>query len=198
VEERDLDPDPIRQLDAWLAEAAAAGLVFPEAAALATADAAGRPSARMVLLKGVDEQGLCFYTNRESRKARELAANPYAALVLYWQPLDRQVRVEGRVEQLDDEASLAYFRQRPLGSRLAAWASPQSQPIADREELERRYAEAESRFAGEAEVPLPPFWGGYRIVPDVVELWHGRQNRLHDRIRYDRAGDAWRRARLAP
>jgi pyridoxamine 5'-phosphate oxidase len=198
VEERDLDSDPIRQLDAWLAEAAAAGLVFPEAAALATADAAGRPSARMVLLKGVDEQGLCFYTNRESRKAGELAANPYAALVLYWQPLDRQVRVEGRVEQLDDEASLAYFRQRPLGSRLAAWASPQSQPIAGREELERRYAEAESRFAGEAEVPLPPFWGGYRIVPDVVELWHGRQNRLHDRIRYDRAGDAWRRARLAP
>jgi pyridoxamine 5'-phosphate oxidase len=198
VEERDLDPDPIRQLDAWLAEAAAAGLVFPEAAALATADAAGRPSARMVLLKGVDEQGLCFYTNRESRKAGELAANPYAALVLYWQPLDRQVRVEGRVEQLDDEASLAYFRQRPLGSRLAAWASPQSQPIAGREELERRYAEAESRFAGEADVPLPPFWGGYRLVPDVVELWHGRQNRLHDRIRYDRAGDAWRRARLAP
>jgi pyridoxamine 5'-phosphate oxidase len=198
VEERDLDSDPIRQLDAWLAEAAAAGLVFPEAAALATADAAGRPSARMVLLKGVDEQGLCFYTNRESRKAGELAANPYAALVLYWQPLDRQVRVEGRVEQLDDEASLAYFRQRPLGSRLAAWASPQSQPIADREELERRYAEAESRFAGEADVPLPPFWGGYRLVPDVVELWHGRQNRLHDRIRYDRAGDAWRRARLAP
>jgi pyridoxamine 5'-phosphate oxidase len=198
VEERDLDSDPIRQLDAWLAEAAAAGLVFPEAAALATADAAGRPSARMVLLKGVDEQGLCFYTNRESRKAGELAANPYAALVLYWQPLDRQVRVEGRVEQLDDEASLAYFRQRPLGSRLAAWASPQSQPIAGREELERRYAEAESRFAGEADVPLPPFWGGYRLVPDVVELWHGRQNRLHDRIRYDRAGDAWRRARLAP
>jgi pyridoxamine 5'-phosphate oxidase len=198
VEERDLDSDPIRQLDAWLAEAAAAGLVFPEAAALATADAAGRPSARMVLLKGVDEQGLCFYTNRESRKAGELAANPYAALVLYWQPLDRQVRVEGRVEPLDDEASLAYFRQRPLGSRLAAWASPQSQPIAGREELERRYAEAESRFAGEADVPLPPFWGGYRLVPDVVELWHGRQNRLHDRIRYDRAGDAWRRARLAP
>jgi pyridoxamine 5'-phosphate oxidase len=198
VEERDLDSDPIRQLDAWLAEAAAAGLVFPEAAALATADAAGRPSARMVLLKGVDEQGLCFYTNRESRKAGELAANPYAALVLYWQPLDRQVRVEGRVEQLDDEASLAYFRQRPHGSRLAAWASPQSQPIAGREELERRYAEAESRFAGEADVPLPPFWGGYRLVPDVVELWHGRQNRLHDRIRYDRAGDAWRRARLAP
>jgi pyridoxamine 5'-phosphate oxidase len=198
VDESDLDADPTRQLAAWLEDATAAGLAFPEATALATVDAAGRPSARMVLLKGVDGRGLSFFTNRESRKAGDLAVNPYAALVLYWQPLDRQVRVEGRVEQLDDEASLAYFRQRPLGSRLAAWASPQSQPIANREELERRYAEAESRFAGEAEVPLPPFWGGYRLVPDVVELWHGRQNRLHDRIRYDRAGDAWRRARLAP
>jgi pyridoxamine 5'-phosphate oxidase len=198
VDESDLDADPTRQLAAWLEDATAAGLAFPEATALATVDAAGRPSARMVLLKGVDGRGLSFFTNRESRKAGDLAVNPYAALVLYWQPLDRQVRVEGSVEALDDDASFAYFRSRPLGSRFAAWASPQSRPIAAREELEQRYAAVEERFADTPEVPLPPFWGGYRVVPDAFEFWHGRQNRLHDRVRYERAEDGWRRMRLAP
>jgi pyridoxamine 5'-phosphate oxidase len=198
VEEHELDPDPIRQVAAWLEEARAAGIALPEATTLATADAEGRPSARMVLLKGVDERGLSFFTNRESRKAEELARNPRAALVLYWQPLHRQVRVEGRVEPIDDEESLAYFRTRPRGSRLAAWASPQSRPLGDRAELEGRYRAVEERFGGVEELPLPPFWGGYRVVPDAVELWHGRENRLHDRVRYERSGGGWIRGRLAP
>jgi pyridoxamine 5'-phosphate oxidase len=146
----------------------------------------------------VDERGLSFFTNRESRKADELARNPRAALVLYWQPLHRQVRVEGRVEPIGDEESLAYFRTRPRGSRLAAWASPQSRPLGDRAELEGRYRAVEERFGGVEELPLPPFWGGYRVVPDAVELWHGRENRLHDRVRYERSGGGWIRGRLAP
>ena len=194
----DLDADPVRQLAAWLDEAQAAGIALPEATALATATPDGRPSVRMVLLRGISDDGLAFYTNRESRKALELAANPHAALVLYWQPLDRQARAEGTVEPLDDTASDAYFRTRPRGSRLAAWASPQSRRIDGREELERRYADVEERFAGEDEVPLPPFWGGYRLVPSVLELWHGRANRLHDRVRYERGPDGWSRFRLAP
>jgi pyridoxamine 5'-phosphate oxidase len=198
VEEHELDPDPIRQVAAWLDDARAAGIALPEAMTLATADAEGRPSARMVLLKGVDERGLSFFTNRESRKADELARNPRAALVLYWQPLHRQVRVEGRVEPIDDEESLAYFHTRPRGSRLAAWASPQSRPLGDRAELEGRYRAVEERFGGVEELPLPPFWGGYRVVPDAVELWHGRENRLHDRIRYERSDGRWVRGRLAP
>lgn len=193
----DLDPDPVRQFAAWLGDARAAGIEHAEATALATADAAGRPSARMVLLKGADERGFSFFTNRESRKAAELAANPRAALVFHWQPLRRQVRVEGRVELIGDEESLAYFRTRPLGSRLAAWASPQSRPLADRAELERRYEEAAARF-GDGDPPLPPFWGGYRVVPDALEFWQGRESRLHDRVRYERRGDGWTRRRLAP
>lgn len=169
MDESELDPDPLRQLAAWLDDARAAGLVFPEAMTLATADAEGRPSARMVLLKGLDERGLAFFTSRESRKAAELAARPWAALVFYWQPLDRQVRVEGTVEPLGEAESAAYFRTRPRGSRLAAWASPQSRPLSGRDELERLYAETEERFAG-VEPPLPPFWGGYRVVPAAVEL----------------------------
>jgi pyridoxamine 5'-phosphate oxidase len=198
VDLRDLDTDPVRQLAAWLDEARAAGIALPEATALATATPDGRPSVRMVLLRGISDDGLAFYTNRESRKALEVAANPHAALVCYWQQLDRQARAEGTVDRLDDTASDAYFRTRPRGSRLAAWASPQSQRIDGREELERRYADVEKRFAGEDEVPLPPFWGGYRLVPSVVELWHGRANRLHDRVRYERGPDGWSRFRLAP
>ena len=193
----ELDPDPIRQVETWLAEARAAGLELPEAMTLATADTAGRPSARMVLLKGIDGRGFAFFTNRESRKAAEVAANPYAALVFHWQPLHRQVRVEGTVEALDDEESYAYFRTRPLGSRLAAWASPQSRPLAGRAELEALYEEAEARFAG-LEPPLPPFWGGYRVLAEAVELWQGRENRLHDRVRYELREGAWARRRLAP
>lgn len=194
-----LDPDPLAVLESWLAEAREAGLHEPEAAALATATAEGVPSVRMVLVRGIDENGLRFYTNYESRKAGELALNPVAALVLYWpQPLERQVRVEGPVERLDEASSLAYFASRPRGSRIGAWASPQSRPVADRDALDRLYREAEERFAGDDEIPLPPDWGGYRLVPVAVELWRSRPNRFHDRARYTRADLVWSRVRLAP
>lgn len=197
MDERELPSDPLRAARAWLAEAEAAGVAAPETMTLATAGADGAPSARMVLLKGVDDRGFLFFTNRESRKGRELDANPRAALVLYWQPLGRQVRAEGRVERLSDEESTAYFRTRPRGSRIAAWASPQSRPLADRAELEALVAAADAAHPGE-DVPLPPFWGGYLVVPDAVELWEHRPSRLHDRIRWERTPDGWRRARLAP
>jgi pyridoxamine 5'-phosphate oxidase len=198
LDERDPDPDPLALLTAWLAEAAASDLVHPDAMTLATVDSGGRPSARMVLLRGVDARGLVFYTNRESAKAGDLARNPRAALVLYWQPLERQVRVEGAVELVGDADSAAYFATRPRGSQVAAWASPQSQPLVGRDVLERRYAEVEARFAN-GDVPLPPFWGGYRVVPDGVEFWQARPNRLHDRDRYDRRDDGtWVRSLLSP
>lgn len=195
----DLDPDPHVQFERWFAEASAAGVPYPEQMALATAAADGAPSVRMVLLKGHDPRGFVFYTNRESRKAVELEANPRAAIVLHWELQDRQVRVEGTVVRVDDDESFAYFRTRPRGSRLGAWASPQSRPLASRDELLRRYADVERRFAGEEEVPLPPFWGGYRIVPDTIEFWQGQQSRLHDRVLYTRAADGgWQRRRLGP
>ena len=175
---------------------AAAAVDMPEATALATATPDGRPSVRMVLLKGADERGFAFFTNYESRKGRELADNPRAALLFHWQPLGRQVRVEGGVERVDAAESEAYFRTRPLGSRLAAWASPQSRPLADRAELERLYADAAERF-GE-DVPLPPNWGGFRLVPDVYEFWQHGDDRLHDRVRYERDATGWSRTRLAP
>ena len=190
-----LDPDPLRQFERWIADAAAA-VDVPEAAALATSTPDGRPSARMVLLKGSDERGFAFFTNYESRKARELAVNPRAALLFHWPPLGRQVRVEGGVGRVDAAESEAYFRTRPLASRLAAWASPQSRPLADRAELERLYADAAERFG--ADVPLPPSWGGFRLVPDAYEFWQHGDDRLHDRIRYEREGNAWKRERLAP
>jgi pyridoxamine 5'-phosphate oxidase len=196
MEERDLDPDPLRQFERWFEEAREAALEAPDAMTLATATADGRPSARMVLLKGADEGGFAFHTNWESRKGDELAANPRAALLFYWQPLGRQVRVEGLVERVETEASEAYFRTRPLRSRLAAWASPQSRPLADRAELERLYAEAVERF-GE-NVPLPPHWGGFRVVPEAYEFWQHGDDRLHDRVRYERDGGGWSRTRLAP
>ncbi|MFL6236745.1 MAG: pyridoxamine 5'-phosphate oxidase [Thermoanaerobaculia bacterium] len=197
LSEGDLAADPIAQLRVWLDQARDA---YPEeftAMTLATADREGGPSARVVLLKGLDERGLVFYTNYDSRKGRELAENPRAALVFYWPALDRQVRVEGTVERASREESEAYFLSRPLGSRLGAWASPQSRPIPGREDLERRLREAEERF-GE-EVPLPESWGGYRVRPEAVEFWQGRPSRLHDRLRYSlSAGGGWRIERLAP
>ena len=192
-----LDPDPLRQFQAWFAEAAAAGIPAPESMALATATADGRPAVRMVLLKHAGEDGFGFYTNLESRKAEELAANPHAALLAYWQSLGRQVRIEGPVESVPHQAAVTYFASRPRESRLAAWASPQSRPIADRAELERLVEEAQTRFA-DADVPLPEHWGGYRLRPDVYEFWQHGDDRLHDRVRYLRDGAGWRRERLAP
>ena len=194
--EETLARDPLAQFLAWFEEARAT-VEQPDAVALATATADGRPSVRMVLLKRADEDGFGFHTNLESRKARELAANPRAALLCHWQPLGRQVRVEGAVRLTPAIESEEYFRTRPVGSRLAAWASPQSRPLADREELERLYADAAARFPGD-EVPLPPHWGGFRLVPDAYEFWQHGEHRLHDRLLYERSGDGWCRQRLAP
>jgi pyridoxamine 5'-phosphate oxidase len=194
-----LGSDPHAVLARWLAEARAAELFEPEAAALATATADGRPSARMVLVRGVDEGDLRFYTNHESRKAAELAANPHSALVFHWgPPLRRQARIEGTVTRLGEDEAVAYFETRDRESRIGAWASPQSRPLANRSELELRVADAEARFAGETEIALPPFWGGYRVVADAVELWQNRPSRLHDRVRFERSTTGWRRTRLAP
>ncbi len=195
VDLQDLDPDPIAALRDWLREAEGAPL--SEAMTLATATAAGRPSARMVLLRGLDERGLFFFTNRRSRKGAELSENPRAALVFHWPELGRQVRVEGHVEEVEPEVSATYWESRPRGSRIAAWVSPQSELIEGRAELDARYAEAEARF-GDGSVPLPDFWGGYRVVPETFEFWSHRENRLHDRIRYLRTPDGWTRDRLAP
>jgi pyridoxamine 5'-phosphate oxidase len=197
VDKRDLDRDPLRQFQTWFGEAAEAGVEVPEAMALATATPDGRPSARMVLLKAADERGFAFHTNYESRKGEELAANPRAALLFHWRPAGRQVRVEGPVERVPAEESEAYFRTRPTGSRLAAWASPQSRPLPARAELDRLYEDAAARFPGE-EVPLPPYWGGFRLVPEAYEFWQHRENRLHDRVRYERDAAGWKRLRLAP
>ena len=194
-----LDADPLVVLRRWLDEARVAALHEPDAMALATSTPSGKPSVRMVLLRGLDERGLGFFTNYESRKAEELAANPEAAVVLNWgPPLRRQVRVEGGVERLTEDESREYFWTRTRESRLGAWASPQSRPLADRSELDRRYDAVAERFADVDDIPLPAFWGGYRLLPQAVELWQNRPNRLHDRARYERVASGWRRTRLAP
>jgi pyridoxamine 5'-phosphate oxidase len=195
--EAGVDPDPIRQFEAWLAQAIAAGMPEPHSMTLATSTPDGAVSARIVLLRGIDQRGFVHYTNYDSHKGRDLAANPRAALVFHWVPMERQVRVEGTVERVSTEESEAYFRTRPLGSRLGAWASPQSEVIDSREVLDREWARVDAAYPGE-EIPLPPFWGGYRVVPAELEFWQGRRNRLHDRLRYRRGPTGWVLERLAP
>jgi len=192
----DLDEDPIAQFAAWF-ERAAREAPLPDAMTLATVDAAGEPDARMVLLKGVDAEGFRFFTNYESAKAGQLAAGGAGALVVYWRELDRQVRVRGTVERLDEAGSDAYFATRSRESQLGAWASPQSQPLDTREALDARVREAEARFA-DGEVPRPEHWGGYLVRPRTIEFWQGQVGRLHDRFRYTRDGAGWRIERLAP
>jgi pyridoxamine 5'-phosphate oxidase len=187
---------PMAQVRAWYEQARDAGLQDPDAAALATATPDGRPSVRMVLLRGIDDRGVAFYTNRQSRKGEELAANPRAAVALHWHSLQRQIRLEGPVEQLPEDESDAYFASRPYGSRVSAAASDQSRVIPDYETLERRVAELERRHP--SDVPRPTWWGGYLLRPEAVEFWEGRPNRLHERLRHRRAGDGWVTERLAP
>ena len=193
-----MNPDPFVQFDMWFEEAKASELTLPEAVALATATRDGRPSVRMVLVKQCDRDGFVFFTNLESRKVDELAENPRAALLFHWKSLGRQVRIEGTVEAVPDEVSRAYFDSRPRGSRLSAWASPQSKKIPDRAFLEDRVAELSRKYPGD-DVPLPHFWGGYRVIPDQFEFWVNRDDRLHDRFLYVWQGDgAWQRTLLAP
>jgi pyridoxamine 5'-phosphate oxidase len=192
----DVDPDPILQFEHWL-EDAHASLPEPTAMVLATADDTGVPSGRFVLLKGLDHRGFVWFTNYQSAKARELEANPRAALVFPWFPIRRQVIVRGTVTRVDDAESDTYFATRDRASQIGAWASPQSEVIPDRAWLERRVTELEAEFDG-AEVPRPPFWGGYRLAPDRIDLWHNQPDRLHDRVRYDRTADGWILTRLAP
>lgn len=195
LDEATAGDDPIRLAQTWIAEAIAAGVHEPNAMALATATADGAPSVRIVLLKGFDASGAVFFTNYDSRKGHELAQNPRAAAVLLWHPLHRQLRIEGAVTRLDPQESDAYFLARPEGARISAASSPQSQVVAGREELERRWREAEGQGVAEQR---PEGWGGYRIAPEALEFWHGRENRLHDRIRFTSVHGGWLRDRLAP
>jgi pyridoxamine 5'-phosphate oxidase len=197
LDETDLLAEPIDQLQLWIEAARAAGMIDPGAMTLATVGDGGQPSARIVLCKGFSDGGVCFYTNYEGRKGRELDAHPQAALVFWWDKLERQVRLEGRVERLSREASLAYFRQRPRESQLGAYTSHQSAVVATRDELDARMQANEEAFAG-SEIPLPDFWGGYVLRPQAVEFWQGRRGRLHDRLRYVREATSWRIERLEP
>lgn len=197
LDEADLAADPVTQFRTWLGDALAAGVAEPNAMTLATADADGRPSARTVLLKGLDDRGFVLYTNRRSRKGRQLDANPHAALVFLWHPLERQVCVTGRAGPVPDAESDAYFASRPRASQLGAWASEQSAVVGGRADLDTRLDAVTTRFAG-GEVPRPPFWGGYRVAHDTVEFWQGRPGRVHDRLRYRRAGSGWAVERLSP
>jgi pyridoxamine 5'-phosphate oxidase len=196
LDERDVDRDPLKQFGVWMVEAIHAKVPEPTAMTLATVDAKGQPSARIVLLKGVDPRGFVFFTNYQSRKGRDLAANPNAAMTFLWKELERQVRIEGRTEKVTQEESAAYFATRPLGSRIGAWASPQSDVIESRIWLESRWQELGEKHGEDP--PLPPHWGGYRLMPTYLEFWQGRASRLHDRIAYTRDKERWTTARLAP
>jgi pyridoxamine 5'-phosphate oxidase len=197
LDEPDLAPDPIAMFQRWMDDTIASGLHEPNAMVVASTSADGRPSARMVLLKGLDERGFVFFTNYESRKGHEIDASPEVALLFPWHDLQRQVRVEGTASRVAEEESEAYFESRPRGSQLGAWASPQSDQVSSRAALEASYDEVEARFEGR-DAPLPPYWGGYRIRPEVVEFWQGRHGRLHDRLVYRRTPQGWETFRLAP
>jgi pyridoxamine 5'-phosphate oxidase len=194
--ERDAAGDPLDQFDRWMGEALAAGIAEANAAALSTADAAGRPSSRMVLLKDYGALGFVFAMNYRSRKAQELAANPHAALLFWWPGLSRQIRAEGRIERAEAAVSDAIFAERPRGAQLGAWASPQSSTVADREVIARAFREADARYR--RAVPRPEHWGAFRLLPEAVEFWQGQPDRLHDRLRYRLEGQRWRLERLAP
>ncbi len=196
LDETDVDADPFKQFHAWLAEAIEAQVPEPTAMTLATVDAPGRPSARIMLLKALDERGFVFYTNYESRKGAELAARPHAALTFFWKELERQVRIEGAVEHVSAAEADEYFASRPLGSRIGAWASTQSATIESRAWLEARVKAAEVQYGDGP--PRPPHWGGYRVIPAWLEFWQGRQSRLHDRIAYAKSDDGWKITRLSP
>jgi len=198
LDETGADPNPFRQFDAWFTDAHAANIPDPNAMTVATATPDGQPAARIVLLRGYDERGFVFYTNYESRKGQELAENPVAAIVFFWPALERQIRITGAVVQASRDETDRYFRGRPRGSRLGAWASPQSAVIAGRAEIEDRLRGLEQQYPGD-DIPAPPHWGGYRVAPDAFEFWQGRPSRLHDRLRYTRQPDgSWRIDRLAP
>lgn len=198
LNERDCDSNPIVQFETWFKQAQAADLKEPNAMTVATATADGRPSARIVLLKEVSDLGFIFYTNYGSRKAQDFHSNPRAALTFYWAELERQVRVEGRVEKVDRTKSEEYFRRRPRGSKLGAWVSHQSNPLNSRRELEARLKELESKYDGQEDIPAPEFWGGFIVIPEMLEFWQGRPNRLHDRLVYRRSESGWTLERLWP